>query len=144
LAAYTWEPHIRYPNGRDPTITEETGGRVLVSPHVKNGTILQAADGDEFANMAAFQAAILALPLEYSLDPRPTIRFTSLRGRDLEMTYGGTPIVDGEPINYAGWKLFEGPHMNSELNSRVLTITHGQLGRVLDYNTLSITDIVMP
>ena len=144
LADYTWEPHIRYPNGRDPTVTEETGGRVLVSPHVKNGTILQAADGSEFASMAAFQAAILALPLEFSLDDVPTVRFTSLRGRELAMTYGSAPLVDDEPIAYEDWKLFEGPHLNSELGSRVLTITHGDLGRVLDFNTLSITDIVIP
>lgn len=144
LADYTWEPHVRYPNGRDPTVTEETGGKVLVSPHVKNGTILQAADGAEFADLAAFKEAILALPLEYELAPVPTVRFTSLRGKKMVMTYGETPVVDGQPIDYAAWKLFAGPHLNSELNSRVLTITHGRLGRVLDYNTLSISDIVMP
>ncbi len=144
LAAFTWEPHIRYPNSRDPNITEETGGRVLVSPHVKNGTILQAADGSEFSSMAAFQAAILALPLSYALEPVPTVHFTSLRGKELSMTYGETPRVEGTPIDYEGWQLFSGPHLNSELHSRVLTITHGQLGRVLDYNTLSITDVVLP
>lgn len=143
LAAYRWEPHIRYPNGRDPTVTEETGGKILVSPHVKNGTILQAADGDEFANMAAFQAAILALPLSYELDPVPSVRFTSLRGREIVAKYGATPNVNGQPIDYGNWKLYEGPHMNSEVGSGVLTITHGQLGRVLDFNTLSATDFVV-
>ena len=144
LADYTWEPHIRYPNGRDPTVTEETGGRVLVSPHVKNGTILQAADGTEFANMAAFQAAILALPMAVNLDDKPTVRFTTLRGKEIEFEYGSTPVIDGEVVDYDGWKLFQGPHLNSEINSRVLTITHGQLGRVLDFNTLSVTDMVIP
>ena len=143
LADYHWQPHIRYPNGRDPTITEETGGRILTSPHSKNGTILQAADGDEFTTMAAFQAAILALPLSYELDPVPSVRFTSLRGREIVAKYGATPYVDGQPIDYGNWKLFEGPHLNSEVDSGVLTITHGQLGRVLDFNTLSATDIVV-
>lgn len=143
LADYYWQPHIRYPNGRDPTITEETGGRILTSPHVKNGTILQAADGDEFADMAAFQAAILALPLSFELDPVPSVRFTSLRGREIVAKYGETPFVAGQPIDYGNWKLFQGPHLNSEVGSGVLTITHGQLGRVLDFNTLSSTDIVV-
>jgi hypothetical protein len=143
LADYHWQPHIRYPNGRDPTVTEETGGRILTSPHVKNGTILQAADGDEFADMAAFQTAILALPLSYELDPIPAVRFTSLREKEIVAQYGETPYVDGRPINYRDWKLFEGPHLNSELGSRILTITHGPLGRVLDFNTLSSTDIVV-
>lgn len=144
LAGYTWEPHVRYPNNRDPAITEETGGRVLVSPHTKNGTILQAADGEEFSSMAAFQSAIMALPLSYELKPVPTVRFTSLRGKELAMTYGKNPRVDGVLIDYGSRKLFQGNHLNSELNSRVLTITHGRLGRVLDYNTLTISDFVIP
>ncbi len=143
LADYRWEPHIRYVNSRDPTVFEESGSKVLVSPHVKNGTILQAADGSEFASMADFQAAILNLPLEYSLEPTPSVSFTSLRGKKLSMTFGLNPRVEGEPIDYDGWKLFEGPHLNSELHSRVLTISHGDLRRVLDYNTLSITDRVV-
>lgn len=144
LAGYHWELHIRYPNGRDPTVTEKTGGRILTSPHVKNGTILQAAAGDEYADMAAFQAAIIALPLSYTLDPVPTVRFTSLRGREIVAQYGETPVIAGEPVDYAKWQLFSGPHLNSELGSGVLTITHGKRGRVLDFNTLSITDIVVP
>ena len=143
LADYHWQPHIRYPNGRDPTVVEETGGRILTSPHVKNGTILQAADGDEFVNMAAFQSAILALPLSFELAPVPSVRFTSLRGKEIVAKYGETPYVDGQPINYGDWKLFEGPHLNSGVGSRILTITHGPLGRVLDFNTLSSTDIVL-
>ena len=144
LAAYEWEPHIRYPNGRDPTIFEETGGKILASPHVKNGTILQAASADEFESFEAFQVAVTALALDYNLDGTPSVTFTTLRGRVIEAAFGETPKIDGESVNYAGWKLFGGPHLNSELGSRVLTITHGQLGRVLDFNTLSVTDMVMP
>jgi len=144
LAGYYWEPHIRYPRSRDPNVFEESGSKILVSPHVKNGTILQAADGSEFASMADFQAAILALPLEFTLEPSPSVRFTSLRGHELSMTFGLNPRVNGEPIPYDRWQLFEGPHLNSPLHSRVLTITHGNLRRVLDYNMLSITDQVIP
>ena len=37
------------------------GGRLLSSPHLKNGTIVQAASADEFKSFAAFMAAITAL-----------------------------------------------------------------------------------
>ncbi len=143
LAAYHWEPHIRYPNSRDPTVTEPTGGKVLVSPHVKNGTILQAAAADEFASFAAFQAAVVALPLAFDLTATPTVKFMTLRGRKIDFRYGSIPAIDGQLVDYDGWKLFEGPHLNSDLGSRVLTITHGRQGRVLDFNTLSITDMVV-
>jgi hypothetical protein len=144
LADYHWINHIAYPKSADPSLTEETGSRVLVSPHLRNGTIVQAADASEYADMAAFQAAILDLPLEYDLSDTPHVRFTSLRGKQLEMTYGGDRLVDGAAIDYGEWQLFGGTHLNSELHSRVLTITHGRLQRVLDYNTLSITDSVTP
>jgi hypothetical protein len=144
LADYGWEPHIRYPNGRDPTITEETGGKILVSPHVKNGTILQAAAVEEFASFEAFQAAIVALPLSFELEGTPTVKMTTLRGSRIEFTFGSTPEVNDSPVDYDNWKLFEGSHLNSELGSQVLTITHGKLGRVLDFSTLAVTDMVLP
>lgn len=142
LAPYHWVDHRLYKNTRDPTSGEPSGSRVLVSPHVKNGTLVQAASAAEFESFAAFQQAIKALPLDFSLEPHPTVTFTSLRGHHIEATYGETPRIDGEAVDYDGWKLFEGTHLNSELGSRVLTVTHGKLELVLDFNTLSITERV--
>jgi hypothetical protein len=82
------------------------------------------------------------LPLNFELSPHPTVTFTTLRGHTIEVTYGETPLIDGRQVDYDGWKLFEGTHLNSELGSRVLTIDHGRLRRVIDFNTLSITDQV--
>ncbi len=120
------------------------GDRLLYSPHRHNGTIVQAASADEFASFAAFRAAINALPLEFALDPVPTVKLTTLRGRKIVATYGQPPVVDGVTVDYAQWKLFEGPHLNAEVGSRRLTLTHGRLTRVLDFNTLTVTDQVAP
>ena len=120
----------------------DTGDKILTSPHLKNGTIVQAASAAEFRDFAAFQAAIRALPLEFKLAPVPTVKFTTLRGRQVVCTYGAAPVVDGQPVDYTKWKLFEGPYLNAEKGSRQLTLTHGRLERVLDFNTLTITDRV--
>jgi hypothetical protein len=120
----------------------DTGDQRLYSPHLKNGTIVQAASATEFKDFAAFQAAIRALPLEFKLEPVPTVKFTTLRGKKVVCTYGATPVVDGVALDYTRWKLFEGPYLNAEKGSRRLTITHGRLERVLDFNTLTITDRV--
>jgi hypothetical protein len=151
LAPYTWEHLLGYKqlpstHGYKWTRTDsgEHGDKLLVSPHLKNGTIVQAASADEFKSFEAFQAAILALPLEFSLEPVPTLKMTTLRGKQVSLTYGQPPVVDGTPIDYSKWKLFEGPYLNAEKGSRMLTITHGHLKRVLDFNTLSITDSVLP
>ena len=82
LQPYTWKPI-------------EDGGRRLFSPYLKNGIVVQVAARSEFADMEAFRRAILALPLEFSLEPTPSIRFHSLRGRTLEFTYGQVPRRDG-------------------------------------------------
>jgi hypothetical protein len=120
------------------------GDRLLQSPHLKNGTIVQAASADEFKSFEAFKAAIIALPLEFRLEPVPTVKMKTLRGKTVVVTYGQAPVVNGRPLDYTKWKLFEGPYLNAEKGSRRLTITHGALKRVLDFNTLTITDSVKP
>lgn len=63
-------------------------------------------------------------------------------GKKVTCAFGQTPTVDGRPLDYSKWKLFEGPYLNSEVGSRRLTITHGPLERVLDLNALTATDRV--
>lgn len=141
LAPYHWIPYLHY-NGGWATVRDDLGGRVLTSPHLKNGTIVQAAAAAEFENFDAFKAAMRALPLEFKLEPVPSVRFTTLRGKAVSFTYGETPVVDGVPLDYSKWKLFEGPYLNAEVGGRKLTVTHGRLQRVLDFNTLTIKDSV--
>ncbi len=68
------------------------------------------------------------------------MKFTTLRGKVLSLSYGKTPVVDGRKVDYKTWKLFESPYLNAELNSRRLVLTHGNLRRVLDAAALTITD----
>jgi len=141
LAGYTWTKYSHFAGGW-AKVGLDLGGRILTSPHLKNGTIVQAASVSEFPSFAAFQAAIIALPLQFSLEPVPTVNFTTLRGKKVTCAFGQTPTVDGSPLDYSKWKLFEGPYLNSEVGSRRLTITHGPLERVLDLNALTATDRV--
>ena len=131
-AGYRWE---RTDDG-------DKGDKLLYSPHRQNGTIVQAASASEFKSFDAFKAAINALPLQFSLTPTPTVKMTTLRGKAIAVTYGRPPMVNGQPLDYTQWKLFEGPYLNAAKGSRVLTITHGRLTRILDFNTLAITDRV--
>lgn len=150
LAPYVWQPRYGYrqlPSTGGGWRWERVdpgpdGDRILQSPHLRNGTIVQAAAASEFADFAAFQAAVRALPLEFRLEPRPTVAFTTLRGRRIEFTYGETPRIDGRPVDYAAWPLFGGPYLNAPRGSRRLVVTHGSLERVLDFNTLTATDRV--
>ncbi len=145
FAEYRWEAHMAYqrlPSTGNGYRYERvpTGSQVLISPHRKNGTIVQAASSMEFASFDAFKSAIRSLPLEVRREPVPRVSLLSLRGKRIECVFGEAPTVDGKRIDYT--KLFEGPYLNAEKGSRKLTISHGPLRRMLDFNTLSICDAV--
>jgi hypothetical protein len=110
LAPYSWKPIAG-------------GGRRLFSPHLKNGAIVQAASVKEFPNVEAFRNAILALPLRFTA--APSVQFTNLRGKRMDFTYGQTPQIDGQPLDYANWPAFSGPFLHAQPGVPRLTLTHG-------------------
>jgi len=127
LAPYTW---------RD----EPSGDRRLHSPHRQNGAVVQVAPAHVYSTRDAFRDAVRALPLEATTQPTPTVRFTMLRGATLDVTYGGTPRIDGTPLDYENWPLFGGPFLQAAPDSKHLTLRHGALRRTLDFETWTITD----
>jgi hypothetical protein len=126
LQPYSWKPI-------------EGGGKRLFSPYLKNGGVLQVAAASEFSDMAAFRRAILGLELQVRLEPVPSVRFRSLRGRLLEFTFGETPKANGIVLDYAKWPLFGGPFLEATVDSQQLIMKHGKLRRTLDFRSLSIT-----
>jgi len=128
LQPYTWKPI-------------EGGGRRLFSPYLKNGMVVQVAARSEYPDMEAFQHAILALSLEFQLDPTPSVRFRSLRGKSLRFTYGQTPCVNDVALDYEHWPLFGGPFVEAAVDSERLTLKYRNMRRVLDFRTLTVADI---
>lgn len=118
----------------------ENGGRELFSPHLKNGAIVQAAYVSEFASFEAFQAKIRSLRMTHAVTPAPSVDFQSLRGHRLQFTYGKTPLVDGKPIEYEKWPMFDGPFVYGAQGTRKLEMRYGKMRRVLDFNHLTIQD----
>jgi len=143
LAPFEWQPLKGFKSSWTGDRFDK-GDRRLFSPHLKNGTIVQAASVSEFASFADFQAAIRTLPLKWVLAPVPSVTLKTLRGKTVSFTYDQAPVVDGKRIDYSRWKLFEGPYLNAEKGSQKLTLTHGRLERVLDLGTVTVTDRVRP
>lgn len=135
LQPYHWEDKADY-------LRPEIIHQRLVSPHLKNGAVVQVAPASAYATFEAFQAAVRALPLEATVEPVPSVRFTALNGRRLVATYGETPTIDDVPIDYAAWPLFEGPFTHADPGSRMLELQYGPMHRLLDFNTLTVRDWV--
>lgn len=113
------------------------GSQCLVSESLKNGYIVQVAPVSEFDSYDAFKKAIRALPLEYSLEPTPSVRFTNLDGKNLSATYGGELSVNGKPVDTSKWKLFDGPYSQADRESEKLEISYSQERYTLDFKTLT-------
>jgi hypothetical protein len=124
LAAYGWEPLA-------------DGGRRMVSPHLKNGVIMQVAAAGEFSSWEGFKTKIRALKLEASLEPTPKVKFTTLRGRTLECAYGQPPRLDGVAIDYGKWQPFESPFVHQSRGSHKVEFSAGGLRRTLDFDALT-------
>ena len=118
----------------------EGGGRRMFSPYLKNGVVVQVAAASEYPSIESFKSAISKLPLTFDLRGTPTVRMRSLRGRELEFIYSGTPRVDGKALEYDKWPLFGGPFLQADIDSERLTITHGSMQRTLDFKALRVTD----
>ncbi|HMB91431.1 MAG TPA: hypothetical protein VKP65_11325 [Rhodothermales bacterium] len=131
-----------YPMAPTEWQQEESGDWRLHSPHLKNGAVVQTTPASAYDSFDAFKEAVRALPLETETEPTPHVRFTTLDGTVLEATYGEAPVVDGEAVDYDEWKLFDGPFLYAERDSRKLEIRYGAMRRLLDFNTLTITEWV--
>ncbi len=127
LQPYVWKPI-------------QGGGKRLFSPYLKNGMVVQVAARSEFAGLDAFRSAILGLPLEIRLEPTPTVRFRSLRGAQLEFTYGQTPRANGVALDYGHWPLFGGPFVEAAVDSGQLTLKYGHMRRTLDFQRLTVNN----
>lgn len=113
----------------------------LHSPHLKNGFVVQVASASSFeGGFEGFKSAVRALDLDTSVDPLPSVSFTTLDGTRLTAAYGSTPTVDGRAVEYDNWKLFEGPFLNAEVGSRRLEISYGIRQHTLDFGNLQLTD----
>ena len=127
LQPYSWKPI-------------EGGGRRLFSPYLRNGMVVQVAGRSEYRDMEAFRSAILALRLEFHLNATPSVRFVSLRGKQLAFTYGQIPRVNDVALDYEHWPLFGGPFVEAGVDSEQLVLKYGTMRRVLDFRRLTVTD----
>jgi hypothetical protein len=126
LAPYEWQKE------------EERGWR-LYSPHRRNGAVVQVAPAGAYPSLAAFAEAVRAQPLRVQRTPTPRVQYTTLRGTRIQAAYGEPPQMNGAPVDYAEWPLFDGPFLRAEPGSHRLELRHGDRRRILDFEALTIT-----
>ncbi|NOZ61247.1 MAG: hypothetical protein GXO74_06160 [Calditrichaeota bacterium] len=95
----------------------------LRSYDLKNGCIVEAAMADEYPSFAAFKKQIRSNNLVHdTFDQTLTVSYTTSAGDVMTFTYDGPRLLNGKPINFADYKMFKGPFLNSEMGSQKLEI----------------------
>jgi len=128
-----------YPLAEYKWIDEEKNWR-LSSEKLKNGAVVQVAPAAHFLSFENFKLRILSLELETKLTPKPSVKFKTLSGSQMEFTFDSIPLLNKQPVDYENWKLFDGPFLYAEKNSKKLEIKYKSLHRLLDFNTLAVKE----
>ncbi len=115
-----------------------TGHQVYVSEAPKNGYVTQIAPVRDFESFEAFQSAVKALPLTFDVSPTATASFTTLDGTTITATYGETPEINGKPVDYDAWPLFDGPFAQAKPGRNEITMRYGDTQRRMNFRDGSI------
>ncbi|MFI1096995.1 fibronectin type III domain-containing protein [Streptomyces sp. NPDC020917] len=107
-----------------PTTTPSYSYDILRSQADRNGWVLETGDTSKYASLDAFATALTTktrLDTSHVDDADPRLVYHSLTGDDLDITFddptqapGATHLVNGKPINYDGFKLFDTPWLQQD------------------------------
>ncbi|WP_201298732.1 PxKF domain-containing protein [Microbacterium sp. 8M] len=122
---------------------------ILRSGAAKNGWILDTADKSQYADLQAFAAAMTSttsVDTSHIGDSAPRLVYRNLAGKTLDLTYGdstaapaGQAKVDGVPIAYDGFKLFDTPWLQQDQLGDVFTAHRGAITLTYDFSSWTVT-----
>ncbi len=105
----------------------------LRSYELKNGCVVEVAQQDEYPSFEAFKAQIKKNTLVHdTFDRTLMVSYTTSAGDVMTFQYGGARRLNGQPVDFADYKLFRGPFLNAEVGSQKLEIKYHEKGMVLD------------
>lgn len=114
-------------------IEEEINWR-LRSSDLKNGLIVEVANAENYSSFEDFQNKIKSNQLDISnFDNSLTIKYRTSADDNLQFTYAGPKLLNGNSINYKDYKLFKGPFLNAEVGSEKLEIRYQNQKMILDF-----------
>ncbi|MBP6507029.1 MAG: hypothetical protein KA257_05645 [Opitutaceae bacterium] len=115
----------------------------LTIVHPKTAIILEAAAAKDEKSFDAFCARLQAGRPTFD-EQTLTATYTNRQGRRLQFTHRGARLVDGVAVNLADWPLFEGPWLNAQPNTGIITLQYGAERVTLDFNTATVRTESIP
>ncbi|MCC3371908.1 fibronectin type III domain-containing protein [Cohnella sp. REN36] len=106
---------------------------ILRSQADTNGWVLETAGSSEYADFAAFKSAVLSnttVDASHIDEANPRLVYRNLHGNTMDIVfdsaaaaYAGTHKINGVPIDYNTFKLFDTPWLRQDPNGAVFTAT---------------------
>ncbi len=119
LQPYTW-------------LQEEHGYR-LRSMERKNGCVVEVAQATEYDSFDAFKKQIRSNTLATdTFNSTLMVSYTNSSGDVLTFTYDGARRLNGTPIDYSTYRMFNGPFLSADLYEQRLVIRHQDDRMILD------------
>jgi hypothetical protein len=110
----------------------------LRSRDLKNGCIVEVASRRETGSFAEFKRTIRKTEIHHKrFDKDLTVRYTTRHGDKMQFTYDGARILNGKPVDFKSYKLFNGPYLQAEVGSEMLKMTHKGQYRTLNFRNVT-------
>ena len=114
-------------------IEEDVNWR-LRSHDLKNGAVVEVGSAASHGTFEDFKAAIRSTKLRFDdFDRSLTVEYVTSGGDHLRFTYGGKRLVNNRPVDFRAYRLFNGPFMQADVGSGVITLRYKEKTRTLDF-----------
>ncbi len=109
----------------------------LRSHNLQNGYVVEVRSKNEIGSFKKFHKKLKSHIPDAELKPGVvSVSYVNLGGDKMEFTFPEKRALNGRSIDLTNYKLFEGPFLNAEVGSQMLTLTHKNLKMVLDFKKL--------
>lgn len=104
------------------------------SEAMKNGVIVEVGSAKEDGSFQAFQKKVLSTTIDSKeFGQKTALRYVNRHGIEMKFSFNGPRIMNGKVIRLDDYQFFDGPFIQSEKRSGVITIRCRGKTRVLDF-----------
>lgn len=129
-----------YPLQEYDWIEEDVNWR-LRSHVLRNGLVMEVASADDYESFGAFQERIRSNALRTDgFNENLTVEYVTSNGDELKFTYPDGRYINGDPVDFSKYRLFNSKFLQADIGSEKLTMTAGGRTRELDFSKLSIRE----
>ncbi len=111
------------------------------SSALKNGVVVEVGSAEEDGSFVNFQYRITkSKPVAENFDETLTIEYRTRHGDVMKFTYNGERSLNGKKVDFLSYKLFNGPFIQSDRGSGIVTMKYNGHARQLDFNKAAIKE----